>query len=51
MKKMFFTVLSLMIIIFASVTLTNEISGDKHNALYDAKVIREIYQIVNNVTF
>jgi hypothetical protein len=29
----------------------NEISGDKHNALYDAKVIREIYQIVNNVTF
>lgn len=29
----------------------NEISSDKHNALYDAKVIREIYQIVNNVTF
>lgn len=29
----------------------NAVSGDKHNALYDAKVIREIYQIVNNVTF
>ncbi len=27
------------------------VSGDKHNALYDAKVIREIYQIVNNVDF
>lgn len=25
--------------------------SDKHNALYDAKVIREIYQIVNNVDF
>ena len=24
------------------------IEGDKHNSLYDAKVIREIYQIVNN---
>lgn len=29
----------------------NNISGDKHNALYDAKVIREAYQIVNNVEF
>lgn len=29
----------------------NKIKGDKHNALYDAKVIREIYQIVNNVEF
>lgn len=29
----------------------NVISGDKHNALYDAKVIREIYQIVNNIDF
>lgn len=29
----------------------NSVLGDKHNALYDAKVIREIYQIVNNVTF
>ena len=24
------------------------IEGDKHNSLYDAKVIKEIYQIVNN---
>ena len=23
------------------------IEGDKHNALYDAKVIKEIYEIVN----
>lgn len=29
----------------------NAIAGDKHNALYDAEVIREIYQIVNNVYF
>ncbi|WP_143322983.1 3'-5' exoribonuclease [Clostridium sp. HBUAS56010] len=29
----------------------NKVIGDKHNALYDAKVIREIYQIVNNVDF
>ena len=29
----------------------NSISGDKHNALYDAKVIRELYQILNNVDF
>lgn len=28
-----------------------EIKGDKHNALYDAKVIRELYQILNNVKF
>lgn len=27
------------------------IDGDKHNALYDAKVIRELYQILNNVKF
>ena len=27
------------------------IKGDKHNALYDAKVIRELYQILNNVKF
>jgi hypothetical protein len=26
-----------------------EISGNKHNALYDAKVIREIYYILNNM--
>lgn len=29
----------------------NVISGDKHNSLYDAKVIRELYQILNNVKF
>lgn len=29
----------------------NAIAGDKHNALYDAKVIRELYQILNNVKF
>ena len=29
----------------------NAVKGDKHNALYDAKVIREIYQIVNGVEF
>lgn len=29
----------------------NKVKGDKHNALYDAKVIREIYQILNNVDF
>lgn len=29
----------------------NEISGDKHNALYDAEVIREVYQIVNGICF
>lgn len=29
----------------------NVINGDKHNALYDAKVIRELYQILNNVKF
>lgn len=28
-----------------------KIIGDKHNALYDAKVIRELYQILNNVKF
>ena len=27
------------------------VSGDKHNALYDAKVIRELYQILNNIDF
>ena len=27
------------------------IKGDKHNALYDAKVIRELYQVLNNVKF
>jgi hypothetical protein len=27
------------------------VSGEKHNALYDAKVIRELYQILNNVDF
>lgn len=27
------------------------VSGDKHNSLYDAKVIRELYQILNNVDF
>lgn len=27
------------------------VNGDKHNALYDAKVIRELYQILNNVDF
>ena len=27
------------------------VTGDKHNALYDAKVIRELYQILNNVKF
>jgi hypothetical protein len=29
----------------------NTIKGDKHNALYDAKVIRELYQILNNVKY
>ena len=29
----------------------NSVSGDKHNSLYDAKVIRELYQILNNVDF
>ena len=29
----------------------NSIDGDKHNALYDAKVIRELYQILNNVKY
>ena len=29
----------------------HEIKGDKHNSLYDAKVIRELYQIINNVKF
>jgi len=29
----------------------NIIKGEKHNALYDAKVIRELYQIFNNVKF
>lgn len=28
-----------------------KVKGDKHNALYDAKVIRELYQIFNNVEF
>lgn len=28
-----------------------KITGDKHNSLYDAKVIRELYQILNNVDF
>lgn len=27
------------------------VSGDKHNALHDAKVIRELYQILNNIDF
>lgn len=27
------------------------IAGDKHNALYDAKVIRQLYQILNNVKY
>jgi hypothetical protein len=27
------------------------IQGDKHNSLYDARVIRELYQILNNVKF
>lgn len=27
------------------------ICGDKHNALYDAKVIRELYQILNHVNY
>lgn len=27
------------------------VTGDKHNALYDAEVIRELYQILNNVKF
>ena len=27
------------------------INGDKHNSLYDAKVIRELYQILNNINF
>lgn len=29
----------------------NAVKGDKHNSLYDAKVIREVYQIVNGVEF
>ena len=27
------------------------VTGDKHNSLYDAKVIRELYQILNGVDF
>ena len=27
------------------------VNGDKHNALYDAKVIRELYQILNSFNF
>jgi hypothetical protein len=27
------------------------VKGDKHNSLYDAKVIRELYQILNHVEF
>lgn len=29
----------------------NKIKGDKHNALYDAKVIRELYQILNDIEY
>ena len=29
----------------------NKIIGDKHNALYDAKVIRELYQALNNIRY
>lgn len=29
----------------------NKVHGDKHNALYDAKVIRELYQILNDVNY
>lgn len=29
----------------------NVVIGDKHNSLYDAKVIRELYQILNNVNY
>lgn len=29
----------------------DKVKGNKHNSLYDAKVIRELYQILNNVTF
>lgn len=29
----------------------NRINGDKHNSLYDAKVIRELYQVLNHVKF
>lgn len=29
----------------------HKIAGEKHNALYDAKVIRELYQILNKVDF
>ncbi len=29
----------------------NVIKGEKHNSLYDAKVIRELYQILNNVDY
>lgn len=32
-------------------TRINLPSGSKHNSLYDAKVIRELYQILNNVKF
>jgi len=28
-----------------------EITGDKHNSLYDARIIRELYQILNNVDY
>ena len=31
--------------------IENSVEGKKHNALYDAKVIRELYQILNNVKF
>jgi len=29
----------------------NIVKGNRHNSLYDAKVIRELYQILNNVDF
>lgn len=29
----------------------SKVKGEKHNALYDAKVIRELYQIMNSVKF
>lgn len=27
------------------------VGGEKHNALHDAKVIRELYQILNKINF
>ena len=34
---------------FINTYSVNDIESNKHNALYDAKVIRKIYNIINNI--